>query len=72
MEENVREILSKLSTQIDGVEHYLRQLIEIGENGKTKEEWSKLQTLRVGPEVEIDTSIYELRKCVQRIEDALG
>ena len=72
MDENVREILNKLSTQIDGVEHYLRQLIEIGESGKTYEENKKNIPLRSYPTVELDTSVYELRKCVQRIEDAMG
>ena len=70
--EEIRDILVKLDTQIDGVEAYLKQLIEIGE--QTCEDGSNedlLRACRVYPDVCQDVHVKFLRAELQRVKDIM-
>lgn len=75
METEIRELLNKLGTQIDGVESYLRRLHEIGERQEFHDDINlKLlgQTLRVRADLSLDTAIDQLRQDVLKIEKVLN
>lgn len=72
MEEELRELLKNLDTQIDGVESYLRQLVEMGNRPGMKTSGFRIGTmLRAYPQVELDTTIPLMRSNLQKIEDEI-
>lgn len=72
MEEELRELLKKLNTQIDGVESYLKQLIEMGNRPDMKASGFRIGSMMmVYPQLELDTSIPYMRQHLQQIEDEI-
>ena len=74
MEEEVREILAKLDTQLDGIESYMKRLIEIGEaNAGDKFNKENLWRLcRVNPRLDLDVHMAHIRRDMQQIKDTLN
>lgn len=74
MEEKIRELLKKISTQLDGVEALCKELHELGESNREDDKWikSKLaQQIRVQIELIQEIDLPYTREKIQRIEDAL-
>lgn len=74
MENEIRELLRKLGTQIDGVESYLRRLHKIGERNEFYDDINLKrlgQTIRVRTDLSMDTAVDHLREDVLEIEEVL-
>ena len=74
MEEKIRELLKKLSTQLDGAEALCKELHEFGMSNIDDDKWikSKLaQQLRVQMEFTQEIELRYARENMQKIEDAL-
>jgi len=75
MEEKIRELLNKLSTQLDGVEALCKELHELGLSNREDNQWikSKLaQQTRVQIELIQEIDLRFAREKMQKIEDALN
>ena len=74
MEEKIRELLKKLSTQLDGVEALCKELHELGMSNIDDDKWikSKLaQQIRIQTECTQGIDLCYARENMQKIEDAL-
>ena len=71
--DEIKKILNELSTQLDGVESYLRRLNDIGRRPEFLGKRNELgQILRVRTMVAMEVSLDELRNDVQIIEDKMA
>lgn len=75
MEEKIRELLKKLSTQLDGAECLCKELHEFGVSNKEDNQWikSKLaQQTRVQIELIQEIDLRFMREKIQKIEETLN
>lgn len=75
MEEKIRELLKKLSTQLDGVEALCKELHEFGMANIDDDKWikSKLaQQIRIQTEFTQEIELRYARENTQKIEDTLN
>lgn len=75
MEEKIRELLKKISTQIDGVEALCKELHELGESNRYDNQWIRsdlARQIRVQTEITQDTELRFIHENLQKIEDAFN
>ena len=75
MEEKIRELLKKISTQLDGVEGLCKELHDLGESNREDNQWVRsdlTRQIRVQTEFMQETELKFIREDLQKIEDALN